>query len=364
MQIKDSLPSAQEKIYSGRSFWRPGTLDKKYLKSSVVYRTNYSFDIAQSAISYDPVYGSIGGLQVALSDMLGNKTFYFLLANTAETKSQFLSSFNFAITYLNKENRLNWGAGIYHLYDEYYNDYEGYYYERQAGGLALLNYPLSKFNRLETTTYLRYSDKDSWLFSRRRQAILMSNYFSVVSDNSLWDISGPIDGHRFNLTFGLTTALDKGKVFNRLGLVDIRNYKRLGKYSAFATRLFWFSSSGTEPQRIYFGGSWSFRGYSRRAFYNRNILFASNELRFPLIDNLLIGFPFGGIGFQAIRGAIFFDAGSAWDNHFDQFLGSFGTGFRVALAPLIVLRFDFSKTTDFRMIDNGTKFDFFFGWNF
>ena len=362
--IRDSVLATQDKIPAGKIFWRPGALEKKYLKSSVEYQTDYSFDIAQSAISYDPVYGSIGGLQIALSDMLGNKAFYFLLTNTAESKDKFFSSFNFAVTYLNKKNRLNWGAGIYHLYDEYYNDYDGYYFERQAGGLGLLNYPLSKFNRLETTTYLRYSDKESWLFGRRRQVLLMSNYFSVISDNSLWDISGPIEGHRYNVTFGVTTALDKGKAFNRLGLVDLRSYRRLGKYSAFASRLFWFSSSGVEPQRIYLGGSWSFRGYGRQAFYNRNILFASNELRFPLIDNLLVGFPFGGIGFQAIRGAIFFDAGSAWDKYFDRFLGSFGAGFRVALDRIVVLRFDFSRTTDFRTINPHTQFEFFFGWNF
>ncbi len=364
MPIRDSIQVATANKPVGKTFWRPGILEKKYLKSSVEYRTDYSFDIAQSAISYDPVYGSIGGLQVALSDMLGNKAFYFLLANTAESKDQFFSSFNFAVTYLNKKNRLNWGTGIYHLYNEYYNDYDGYFNERQAGGLALLNYPLSIFNRLETTTYLRYSDKNIWIFDKRRQALLMSNYFSIISDNSLWDISGPIEGHRYNLTIGITTALDKGKVYNRLGMVDIRNYRRLGKYSAFASRLFWFTSSGIEPQRIYFGGSWSFRGYSRRAFYNRNILFASNELRFPLIDNLLVGFPFGGIGFQAIRGAIFFDVGSAWDDHFDRFLGSFGTGFRVALERVVVLRFDFSRTTDFMTISPRTQFEFFFGWNF
>jgi outer membrane protein assembly factor BamA len=135
-------------------------------------------------------------------------------------------------------------------------------------------------------------------------------------------------------------------------------------FSAFASRLFAYSSTGVEPQRIYFGGSWSFRGFDRKAFYNRNILFASHELRFPLIDDLIIGFPFGGIGFQAIRGAIFFDVGSAWDKHFDQFLGSFGTGFRVALGRIVLLRFDFSRTTDFEKISSHTDFDFFFGWNF
>ncbi|HDL01893.1 MAG TPA: hypothetical protein ENH23_06645, partial [candidate division Zixibacteria bacterium] len=145
---------------------------------------------------------------------------------------------------------------------------------------------------------------------------------------------------------------------------DIRHYFRLGKYSAFANRLFAFSSSGQEPQRIYFGGSWSFRGYDRRSFYNRNVIFASNELRFPLIDNLYLGFSFGGIGFRGIRGALFFDTGSAWDDEFDKMLGSFGAGMRVSLGYIILLRFDFSRTTDFHTVSNTTDFDFFFGWNF
>jgi Tol biopolymer transport system component len=364
VSIKDSIRASEETPSAGRAFWKPEALEKRFVKSSIQYRAEYSFDIAQSAISYDPVYGSIGGMQVALSDMLGDNAFYFLLTNTAESKDEFLSSFNVAVTYINKKRRLNWGLGIYHFYDEYYNDYEGYFYERQAGALAHMNYPLSKFNRFETTAYLRYSDKDSWLFNRRRQAFLMSNYLSFISDNSLWDITGPIEGHRFNITVGVTSALDDRKIYNRLGLIDLRQYFRLGKFSAFASRLFWFSSSGIEPQRIYFGGSWSFRGYDRREFYNRNIIFSSNELRFPLIDNLVVGFPFGGVGLQGIRGAIFFDAGSAWDDEFDQLLGSIGSGVRVALFRVIVLRFDFSQTTDFEKIDPHIKTDFFFGWNF
>lgn len=362
--VVDTSAFASEETPAYISSWKPGMLDSRKVKSSVQYQTDYSFDIAQSAISYDPVYGSIGGLQVALSDMLGDNAFYFLLTNTAESKDDFFSSFNVAVTYINKKKRLNWGIGAYHFYDEYYNDYEGYYFERQVGGLGHLTYPLSKFNRVEATTFVRYSDKDSWILGYRRRAPLVSNYFSVISDNSIWDISGPIEGHRYNITIGGTYALDEGRVFNRIGLVDLRHYLRLGRFSAYASRLFAYSSSGVEPQRIYFGGSWSFRGFSRRAFYNRNILFTSNELRFPLIDNLVVGFPFGGIGFQGIRGALFVDAGSAWDNDFDRFLGSFGAGFRVALANVIVLRFDFSRTTDFEKISKSTDFDFFFGWNF
>jgi outer membrane protein assembly factor BamA len=185
-----------------------------------------------------------------------------------------------------------------------------------------------------------------------------------VFDNSLWDVSGPIEGRRYNLTLGVTSSIGDMSNFNRTAMADIRHYFRLGMNSAFANRMFAYTSTGKEPQRIYLGGSWSFRGYARNAFYNRNILFSSTELRFPLIDVLHVGFPIGGLGFRGIRGALFFDAGSAWDDNFDQFLGSFGGGFRVSLGYVVLLRFDFSRRTDFEAISSNTDFDFFFGWNF
>jgi hypothetical protein len=370
--LDEGLAMPAEEPLRGKVLWRPAQLNQKHVRSSVKYKTEYSFDIAQSAVSVTPSYGSVGGLQMALSDMLGDNSFYFLLTNTAETRDEFLTSFNVAITYINKKHRINWGGGIFHLYDEYYNASDHYYYERQVGGLLHVNYPLSKFNRLEAITYIRYSDKERWLDNIRRRGTLMTNYLSFVSDNSLWDISGPIEGHRYNLTIGFTSRLDKGEQYNRIGLLDIRHYIRLGMYSAFASRLFVYSSTGYEPQRIYFGGSWSLRGYDRRRFYNRNIVFSSNELRFPLIDNLFVGFPIGGISFQSIRGALFFDAGYITDDKFrffddvffDNLLGSFGTGFRFALGRFVVLRFDFAQTTNFKKIDPHTNFEFFFGWNF
>jgi hypothetical protein len=362
-RLKEPQPVAMESTMDSVT-WRPKKISTEISSASIKYDTDYSFDIAQSTIAYDPVYGTLGGVQGMVSDMLGNHQFYFLLANTADTKDEFLQSFNVGITYLNREKRINWGIGLFHIYDEYYNDVDQFYDERQAGGIGLVSYPVSTFARFDFTTFARYSKKDRRFGLDIREAFLVTNLISWVHDNSLWDISGPIEGHRYNLTAGITTEVDKSRNFNRQFWADIRHYFRLGRYSAFANRLFAYHSSGREPQRIYFGGSWNFRGYNRREFYNRNILFASNELRFPLIDNLLIGFPIGGLGFQAIRGALFFDAGSAWDDSFDQFIGSFGAGFRVSLGYLVLLRFDFSRTTDFQTISPSTDFDFFFGWNF
>lgn len=344
--------------------WEPKKINKEFKATSIKYDTDYSIDIAQSSIGYDPVYGSIGGIQAAISDVLGNRSIYLLLTNTSQTKDELLESFNFGVTYIQREKRMNWGIGGFHLYDEYFNDYDGYYYERQGGLISLFSYPFSKFHRLDFTTLVKYSKREKYFGINIREKMLATNYISLVYDNSIWDMTGPIEGRRYNFSFGITTSLSDKSNWNRMASVDIRHYLRLGKYSAFANRLFAFSSSGQEPQRIYLGGSWSFRGYDRRTFYNRNVIFASNELRFPLIDNLHIGFPFGGFGFRGIRGALFFDTGSAWDDEYDELLGSFGAGVRVSLGYIVLLRFDFSRTTDFKTVSKTTDFDFFFGWNF
>jgi Tol biopolymer transport system component len=344
--------------------WRPKKLQGDQESSSAKYKNRFSFDIAQSVISYDAVYGTVGGFQGAFTDMLGNHQYFFLVGNNARTTDDFLSSFNFGLTYINRTHRLNYGFGLFHLKDEYYDEFQGFYTERQYGGLALASYPLSKFNRVDASFFLRQSDRDVHIQDRERKALLSTNYISWIWDTSLWDYVGPIDGTRINLTLGLTLNLNDREAYNRLVLGDLRKYIRIRKNSCFAVRLMGFSSSGDEPQRLYLGGSWSLRGYDRRAFYGRHVVLASNELRYPLIDNLSIGFPFGKISFHAIRGALFFDAGNAWEDEFDQLFGSFGIGARISLGYVMVLRFDISRTTDFETISRKTDFDFFFGWNF
>jgi len=364
MKLPDSSWPVANALSLGHSRWQPRQIDNRFSKSSVKYETDYSFDIAQSTIAYDPIYGSAGGLQASFSDILGNHAYYFLLANTAETKDDMLESFNFGITYVNREHRMNWGTGVFHLYDEYYNRRDQYYYQRQAGALGFCSYPVSKFSRFDLTTFIRYDKKDRRYGLTAREGMLASTFVSWVYDNAIWDISGPIEGRRYNLSAGISQSLTHGQAWNRIAFADIRHYFRLGNYSAFANRLFAFGSGGLEPQRIYFGGSWTFRGLDRRQFYVRKVLFASNELRFPLVDDLIIGFPFGDIGFRGIRGALFFDVGSAWDDKFDEWLGSYGFGFRVNLGYVVLLRFDFAKVTDFKTTSPNFDFDFFFGWNF
>ncbi|PJA29791.1 MAG: hypothetical protein CO189_01515 [candidate division Zixibacteria bacterium CG_4_9_14_3_um_filter_46_8] len=361
---RDSAIAIDDDSKPFHSSWEPPKLRGDLKKGIAQYQTKYSFDIAQSAVAYDAVFGPVGGLQFALTDVLGNHQYYFILSNTANSTRDFAKSFNAAVTYLNRSSRINWGLGAYRFRYDLYNDYDGQYIEQQIGVVGVMVYPFGRFRRLELSMYLRHFEKEFAYFDSDLNGVLLTPNLSYIKDTSLWERTGPLDGMRLNLTVGSSFNLQTGEQFGRLFLGDFRKYFRLSMASCLATRLLYITSAGKDPQRYYLGGSWTLRGYGFRTFYGRNVLLTSTELRFPLIDALFIGFPVGNFDFKAIRGALFLDAGDAWNNDFDQLYGSFGVGARVNLGAFVVLRFDLAHRTDFKSVSKRTNFDFFFGWNF
>jgi len=235
--------------------------------------------------------------------------------------------------------------------------------QTSIGGFFALSYPLSQFMRLEFNTSYSYSDREKFI-GGRRQAYLASQFLSFVKDNSLWSASGPIEGQRLKLTLGNTYDIRYSNVNYYTLLLDLRQYFRLGLRSAYAIRVMSLLNEGKEAREFYMGGSWDLRGYPRWSIRGRKLFLISNELRFPFIDLLGIRFPFGSIGFNSIRGALFVDAGNAWDDRLESVLGSFGLGLRMRLIGFLVLRLDVGKTTDFKHVSNGLFTQFFFGWDF
>jgi outer membrane protein assembly factor BamA len=143
----------------------------------------------------------------------------------------------------------------------------------------------------------------------------------------------------------------------------------------YAVRAMTRYNHGKEALPFVMGGSWDLRGYQRWSLWGNKIFLINNELRFPFIDRFIVNFPFGGMGFSAIRGASFIDLGNAWDNNLDSVLGSMGFGIRWRLGGFLVLRFDFGKKFVFRdannlldpgkfEMDKGIFKQFFFGWDF
>ena len=344
-------------------YWKPSELGGDKIISKIRYQKKYQLDIAQSQVSNDPFWGTTGGAIFAFSDLLGNDQFYVLVFNNSQTRSDLLKSFNFAVTRVSLGKRTNYAYGFYRFYGQFYNFKDQFFFEEQFGGAFTISYPFSQFKRLEFSTNLSYSDKEI-IAGNRRLAVLTSNFISFVHDNSIWWYTGPIDGSRYKISVGNTYDMRYSKVNYWTFLMDYRNYFRLGQSTTYAVRILTLLNNGRETRWFYLGGSWDMRGYKRFSIRGEKIVFMSQELRFPFIDYLNLKFPFGGLGFRAIRGALFFDAGNAWNDEWNGLIGSAGMGFRLNLGGFLVLRLDIGKRTDFNHFSKGWFTQFFFGWDF
>ena len=91
----------------------------------------------------------LGGAQFALSDVLGNHHYNFLLFNTSETSSDLLSRMNFAVSKIDLSKRVNIGYGIFHFAGDYYNFSNGYFFEKRQGVQLSLSYPFSILKELK-----------------------------------------------------------------------------------------------------------------------------------------------------------------------------------------------------------------------
>lgn len=348
--------------------WIIKGIDGFKVKERIRYEREYTLDFAQSHITTNPVYGTSGGALFSISDLMSDDHYQFLIFNTAQSRDEFLKSFNIAITKISLAQKTNYAYGIFHFSGRRYDirDSDEYFFERSFGIYFGLSYPFSFFRRLEATFSLANSDKEVFFTTKSRKALLLTNSISYVFDNSLWASSGPIDGSRFMILLGLTNDIKFSNVNYFSFMFDYRNYLRLGLKSAFATRFQFFFNEGREARRFFMGGNWDLRGYPRWSIRGEKLWLTSFELRFPLIDQVTVKFPFLTMNLFEFRGATFFDIGNAWDFKYNQTLGSVGFGIRMNLFGVLVLRYDIGKRIEngFRNFQDGLFYQFFFGWDF
>jgi len=370
---KSGRDSDREKIefdyYGAAGKWIPESINLSSEACGLEYENEYTIDYAVSQVITDPVYGTRGGALFTLSDLLGDDRYMFLLYNTAEVQSEILKNFNIAITRVNSEKRSNFGYGIFHYNGRRYDIRESdeFFYERSYGGFFSLIYPLSVFRRLEASVSIANTDKEipENLFISQK-SLLLSNSISLVFDNSLWMPTGPLDGTRYRVLMGYTTDLRYSNINYYSIIADFRHYLRTSFRSTLALRTSIYINDGKQPRRYFAGGSWDLRGWPRWSVRGEKLWLSSAEFRFPIIDQIYIKFPFFGLGVAGIRGALFFDAGGAWDSEYDETLGSLGGGIRLNLFNIIALRYDVGKKieNDFKNFQPRLFYQFFFGWDF
>ncbi len=328
------------------------------------YEKKYGLDFVQGAFQADPVFGSGGGAQLAVTDMLGNDQYYFLIYNTARGTSDLLTDWNFVVTKVNLNQRTSFAYGLFRFKGDFIEIGDGgdieILDESRYGGFFQASYPLTKFQRLESSISVSRFKREEAPTILPVDGILVSNFLGYTVDNSLWGPSGPLDGSRASLALGYTMDARRSQQNYYTVIADYRHYYRLTLRSAYAFRTMVQWNDGKNPQNFLLGGSWDLRGYPRWSIPGTRFFVINNELRFPFVDALDIKLPFGGFGLRSVRGAVFLDLGSAWGSQitdgsvvlgnekFDGVVGSVGTGFRLNMWNVLVLRFDFGKMFDLR----------------
>jgi hypothetical protein len=365
----------------GRS-WRYEAIELGKDAEAGKYRRRYQLDIAQGTVSQNPVLGTTGGAVFAFSDMLGDDYLYATVLNTGTGRNSFLRDLSFQVARFKLNRRANIGYGAYRFSGRRYDVTDpdapsGYpvFFETVYGGFGLISYPLSKFSRLEITTSINWTSKDINIRNVERDALLLSNSVSLVRDNALYWMNGPVAGWRAALTAGYTSDILYANVSYFTVMADIRKYIRITRDITWASWAMARINEGREARLFVLGGSWDLRGFRWFDVRGQKMWFTSHELRFPILKAPSVMFPIlAPFGIASLRGALFFDAAHAWnDGYHDvrpelrsgETLGAAGIGFRLNLFGAFVMRYDIGRRyrDGFDTQDKVFR-QFFFGWDF
>lgn len=334
------------------------------------YRPRFALDSLWGGAVYSNAYGAAGSIEVGLSDLMGDHGIGISVGITDR-----LDETNLVLSYLYLKRRIDWGIGIYNLYNEtYYRHYKptgsDFYRvrQRQTGLYGLARYPFSRFSRLEfdnmfyefeiNNDYLANAniESDNWETSYYKSSdIAYAPGLSLVYDNAMYGSTGPLLGFRGIYT--LRKSFARKDMDYLTNYIDLRRYILFNRRYSLAMRANAGVSTGSSPDHFALGGYSGVRALSHNLAGNKKVL-TSMELRFPLLDYIAMAFPLP-LTLGNIRGSAYMDMGAVWDNNAD-FRGSvngrlediklgYGFGPRFNLG-FFVLKLDISWLTDLSRI--------------
>ncbi|MGA2669342.1 MAG: biopolymer transporter Tol [Ignavibacteria bacterium] len=305
------------------------------------YKIKFSPDIIYSNVAYSSFYGVQGLAQMAFSDMLGNHRIYVAVSLVLDLKN---SDYAFAYYYLPK--RIDYGGELFHSARFLYintADAGDQLYRFETYGLNLsMSFPIDKFNRIDGALSLAEVTKENLDDPTVAEEKLQFGLpiLSYVHDNTLFGMTAPIRGTRYNLTFLGTPRVGADGLSFFSSMLDYRTYFRFFNDYNFVWRFNGGFSVGPNPQRFYIGGTDNWINYTlhndslpisdirdyafatpilpMRGFdYNERsgskFMLMNTEFRFPLFRYLVLG-PLP-LAFQNIMGVAFMDLGSVWSDN-------------------------------------------------
>jgi hypothetical protein len=331
------------------------------------YKVHLSPDYAGGGFYAASSFGFIGSTQFLFSDFLGDHSLY-LATDVFSTSFQDMNALAF-YNYLPR--RWDFGVGLFHLKNFYSSrvttlgDALGgsrLFSERNFGGIVNASYPFDRFRRVEFSltqlfAELNFYDAFTGAAVERRYESVTSPAITLVGDNALFGYFGPVNGHRYNLTYSPSFGILPNGLSYQSVTADMRQYWDLTHGYTLAMRGLGAFSSGENPRTFFVGGYSTFRGYPDYSLEGTRVAIGTIELRFPFIQQLGLVGPVP-LGVFNLRGALFTDFGSVWSEGANPRLFvrgghqlqdvklSYGAGIRTA-AYFFILKLDAAWNTDF-----------------
>lgn len=347
------------------------------------YKIRFTLDRFWGGFAYSSSVGTIGSLELGLSDIMGNHAIGINLGISGKIKDS-----NILLSYLYLPKRIDYGIGVYNILDEIIyqriqigNDDFFRERQRETGLYFLMRYPLNRFLRLdfEHQIYAWEYSRDLWVwhtnlvdghwqgnsdfwgeFSDKTDFIYAPGV-TLVHDNSLYGATGPLLGWRAFVTLRKSFAINRYDYHT--AYLDLRSYALFSRRYSLALRLVGGFSGGKQPQYFGLGGYYGVRGYEGDEVGNK-ISMATTELRVPLVDYLSLAFPIP-LTIRSVRGSVFADLGAVWknsnefrvieNNRLRDMKFGFGYGPRMNIG-IAVLKFDIAWLTDLVSVSKPTYY--------
>jgi outer membrane protein assembly factor BamA len=268
------------------------------------------------------------------------------------------------------------------------------FFDTDAGGILFVSYPFSMFSRLESNVLYHNISRVPYVspdgFSIEKDTVKGAETYNIftpslayVYDDILFGITGPLNGVRTQTTVMFSPPVQHvNDAFLSLD-TDYRRYFHLFKRFVWANKIAFGASiplrSGSPSARKFFLGgneNWitystniegyksnvnnffyseiivPFRGWNYLDLIGSKFCVVNSEFRFPFIKEFSLAWPMP-IALRYITGAVFIDAGNAWDkkDEYDkvplprQIYSGIGYGLRANLG-IFVLRYDRAWKTD------------------
>lgn len=377
---------------------RPDSAQRRDVYSIAPYSPRMSTDFVSALAGYDSYLGLSGYTRFMFTDVLARHRVMLDASFSGD-----VTDADAALYYTYLPMRTDLGAVVYRQSTKYLFRFPDEHIEEVRDvdmGLGTgIRYPFSPAARADLTLdYRRLTRQGTWNSEADYKADVLALGGGLVLDTALWDWVGPRVGSRL-LVRGEASPGWGGLAGYATVSTDLRHYVWISRNVSLALRAAGAASWGEDAQRFFVGGAVPhrellgetdsiedlvgfygnygdmLRGDAYAAVSGRKYFSGSVEMRVPFVNTLAMGAPLP-LTISGVRGAVFIDVGSAFDDA-SSFVGAdteggyrlrdlrmgIGLGFRANLG-IVLVREDTAWKTDIYGIAQKPTHYFTFGASF